>query len=104
MGAGDFVFTPNRSAIADLAFDEDTEDFLEDEVGDPLAEKARAGAPRKTGAGAASIQAVVGEDSESSFVDVSWDAEHDYLRHHEEGTEDMPARPFLRPALESTQI
>jgi HK97 gp10 family phage protein len=66
---------------------------------DEVVERARHMAPKRTGAGAASIHKEPREDSgEVVGYDVSWDTEHDYMRFHELGTEHMPARPFLRPA------
>lgn len=68
---------------------------------EPVVEDAKANAPRKTGAGAASIRAEVdwsGEDGPA--VRVGWDTDHYYMRFHELGTKHLPARPFLRPAVD----
>ncbi len=66
----------------------------------PVVQGARADAPKRTGAGAASIR------SESSLTDtdpgvrVSWERDRYYMRFHEQGTKYLPARPFLVPALD----
>jgi HK97 gp10 family phage protein len=65
-------------------------------VGDKVAERAALAAPKRTGAGAASIHAEVVDDE----VRVGPDAEHWYLIFSEVGTSRAPARPFLRPALD----
>jgi HK97 gp10 family phage protein len=70
-----------------------------EEGADGVVERARKDAPKKTGAGARSIhKEPIEEDGGVVGYSVSWDTEHDYMRFHELGTEDMPARPFLRPA------
>lgn len=62
---------------------------------------ARAGAPKDTGAGAASIfvDAVLATDQWEARV--SWERTRYYMYFHEIGTVHMSARPFLVPALES---
>lgn len=65
-------------------------------VGEQVAERAQELAPKRTGAGAASIHAEV-VDGE---VRVSWDPEHFYMLFQEVGTSEMSPRPFLRPALD----
>lgn len=70
-------------------------------VGQQVADKAAQGAPKASGAGAASITYEVDEDDRGAFVKVSWDRDHFYLAFHELGTSRMPARPFLRPALDA---
>jgi len=70
--------------------------------GTDVAERARAAAPRRTGAGADSIQALPrtqgGTHSEAQ-VRVSWARIYYYMYFHERGTVTLPARPFLVPAL-----
>lgn len=90
-------------AIDDLAYDDDVEDLLE-EVGDDIADLAADLAPRRSGAGAASIHAETSLDSGGWVVDVSWDPQHFYMGFQEEGTERRPAQPFLRPAFESYRL
>lgn len=93
----------NQSAIDELGFNDEAVDMLED-VGDQVADIARGLAWKDTGEGAESIHGEVGEDSGSAFVDVSWDREHFYMTFQEVGTEDRPASPFLRPALDQARI
>lgn len=66
----------------------------------PVVDAARAAAPKRTGAGAASIHAEVASTAGKAEIDVSWDRDHFYLKFHELGTRRMPARPFLVPALD----
>jgi HK97 gp10 family phage protein len=65
---------------------------------DAVAERARALAPRNTGAMADSIHAVRTGPTQFS---VSFDKDHFYGQFVETGTEKMPPRPFLRSALDS---
>lgn len=69
-------------------------------VGDRVAERAAQAAPKRSGEGAASIHAEVANDSDGRHVRVSWSAERFYMLFVEIGTSQMPARPFLRPALD----
>lgn len=100
--AGDFRFDPDRAVMEHIAFDEETEDLLE-EMGDLVAEIAHDLAPTLTGEGADSIHGELDQDSESAFVDISWDQDHFYMGFKELGTEHESATPFLRPALDQTQ-
>lgn len=93
----------DADAIADLGFSDEVADLAQD-VGDQVAERAAELAPKRTGAGAASIHAELGEDEDGAYADVSWDRDHFYMGFKELGTEHEPAQPFLRPALEQTQI
>lgn len=89
----------NQAAIDALAADPYVRERLV-EGAKPVVVAAQAGAPKRTGAGAASIGA------EAVFVDagwaarISWDRAHFYMRFQEYGTKTIDARPFLRPALE----
>ena len=69
------------------------------EGADRVAENARRRAPKRTGAGAASIHAeeVAGRFGGYEFR-VSFDPEHYYMLFQEVGTEHQQAQPFLRPA------
>lgn len=66
-------------------------------IGEQVADRAAAAAPRDTGEGAGSIRAEVVDDE----VRVSWDRTHFYMLFSEVGTSKMNARPFLRPALDA---
>lgn len=90
----------NQSAIDDLS-KAPAVPILEN-VGGQVAERAAQLAPKRTGAGAASIHAEAEVDGESAVAKVSWAPEFFYLYFHEMGTSKMSARPFLRPALDGT--
>jgi HK97 gp10 family phage protein len=96
--ARDFELVWSARALDELLEDRSVLDRLQ-ELGDEVARVAAERAPKLTGAGAASIRAEVGVDSQGPHVDISWDKDHFYLIFHEVGTEHQPARPFLRPAL-----
>jgi len=70
------------------------------EYGDRIAEAARGFAAKDTGAGAASITAVVTDYGETVEADVSWDEAHHYMYFDEVGTYKMAAHPALGPALD----
>lgn len=91
------------AAIASLAETPEAAEMAQ-EAGDVIADRARDLAPKRTGAGAASIRADVGDDEDGYYADVSWDADHFYMGFAELGTERQAARPFLRPALDESSI
>lgn len=93
----------DAGAIADLEDDPAMDDLLED-IADDIADLARANAPKLTGEGAASIHGQLGEDADGSHVDVSWSDDQFHMGFHEEGTAELPPRPFLRPALEQYRL
>jgi HK97 gp10 family phage protein len=68
-------------------------------VSEPRAARARATAPKRTGAGAASIGNEAVLEADEWTARVGWDQAHFYLLFHEVGTGSMPARPFLVPAF-----
>lgn len=74
--------------------------LLGDIVGPAIAEDAAAMAPKRTGAGAASIHSELVEDASGPVVRVSWDKAHFYMGFAELGTSRQSATPFLRPAAE----
>jgi HK97 gp10 family phage protein len=82
------------AAVTALARDRQVESVLAD-VGRQIAGAARAAAPHRTGAGAASIgpQMLPGE------VRVSWDRAHDYMRFPNFGTRYMTGKHFLDNAV-----
>lgn len=87
-------------AISNLATDRRVIAVLK-HVGDQVADRAAATAPRSVGGldhGADSIRAEVADDGS---VRVSWDQAHFYMAFQELGTSRMTARPFLRPALDA---
>lgn len=72
------------------------------QAGDRVADYARADAPRgnPSHGGADSIRCEVELEPTGWEAHIGADREHYYLDFHETGTAHMPARPFLRPALE----
>jgi HK97 gp10 family phage protein len=71
---------------------------------EPNIRAAQAAAPKRTGAGAASIHAEAILDGGEWVVDVSWTRERYYMYFHERGTRYMHARPFLVPAFGDAPI
>lgn len=69
------------------------------DIGDDIAERAKALAPKRTGALAEGIHAELGRDPIAGLeVRVSYSKDEFYGLFHELGTEKNPATPFLRPA------
>lgn len=93
------VGSVNMAAIAALVHHPQVEHDV-DRGADKIVSGARMDAPKDTGAGAASIHA---ERQPDGSVRVGWDDAHDYMRFHELGTEQMNARPFLRPAADRAE-
>jgi len=71
------------------------------EVAQPVVRDARVGAPKRTGAGAASIHAEDFLDGNVQTARISWDRNHFYMYFHNQGTRVLPARTFLEDALEA---
>ena len=91
----------NQTAIRSLRDDPGVKAGL-GRAGDQVADRAASLAPKRTGAGAASISAEMGEDGDGAYDRVTWDAAHYYMFFQEVGTSKMSARPFLRPALDGS--
>lgn len=85
--------------VRELAEDPALEAFLLD-VGRRVAAIARAGAPKRTGAGAASIRPETVLEPDGWSVRVSWDQAHDYMRFHDLGSRTIAPRRFLETALD----
>ena len=66
------------------------------EVAEAAAARMRKRAPANTGRGAASIHV---EPDPDGFR-IGWDRQHYYMSFQEFGTEDEPARPFMRPTVD----
>jgi HK97 gp10 family phage protein len=64
-------------------------------VGEDVARESAIRAPKRTGAGAASIRPEAVLDGDSWEVQVSWDREHYYMYFHQVGTRYMPPHPFM---------
>lgn len=100
MATSDAYVVLNQPAIDSLADDPQTLAAML-EAAKPVVDKARFDAPRRSGLGAASIQAQpFSEIGGEQTVHISWDREHYYLGFHELGTVQLPARHFLEDALE----
>jgi HK97 gp10 family phage protein len=89
-------FQPNEAGLKTLIADLASENLRP--AAERVAETARQLAPRDTGGMADSIKAI--RTGPSQFR-VSFDKDHFYGQFVETGTEKMPPRPFLRPALDS---
>ncbi|MFG3709214.1 hypothetical protein ACGF7U_31410 [Micromonospora sp. NPDC047670] len=70
------------------------------EAGRGVAAVARSLAPRRTGEGAASIDAWPGTGPGGPHTDVAWDQDHFYMSFQDGGTKDLPARRFMADALD----
>jgi len=90
----------DQQAVAAVAASTDVRDLLM-EAGEPVEDRAKLGAPKETGEGAGSIRREPVLDGFAWTVRISWDRPHYYLYFHDRGTEHLPARPFLEPALEA---
>jgi HK97 gp10 family phage protein len=104
-GHGEFAMATrvvlNRAAIQALGHRPSLREKLI-HVAQVIATRAQGLAPKRSGAGAASIHVVSVETAEGWTVRVSWDATHRYMLFQEVGTSTMQPRPFLRPALKRT--
>jgi HK97 gp10 family phage protein len=69
-----------------------------EEVAEAAADLMRKRAPKDSGEGAASIH-VEPDDDEPGFR-IGWDPDHFYMLFPEFGTEQQPARPFMRPTAD----
>lgn len=68
--------------------------------GAQVAGDARAKAPKRTGAGAASIHAESVLDGPEITAHISWDRDHFYMSFQDLGTQTLPPLHFLEDALE----
>jgi hypothetical protein len=93
--ASGFRLELDRNAVDDLAFGEEAED-LALEAGEAVAVIARRLAPKRTGAGARSIQAKSSQDAGGAYAEVSWDKAHEYMR--------FSNSHFLEPALRAAEL
>lgn len=96
--AGDVRVLPRQREIERLATTIEMRDALL-EAAAPAVREAQSHAPKRTGAGAASIRAEAVLDGPQWEARLSWDQLHFYMRFHELGDRILPARPFLVPAL-----
>lgn len=87
------------AAVRSIVSSDDMRDFLMEEA-KPVVARAQLLAPKKTGAGAASIRSEPVVDFDEWTVRVSWDRDHYYLYFRDRGTVYQSAAPFLEQALE----
>lgn len=97
-GRSDVRVVVHHDAIQRLLTSDDARDMLRD-ASHPVVAEARARAPKDTGAGARRIHTEMVLDRDEWDALISWDREHFYLYWHEKGSRQLPARPFLVPAL-----
>lgn len=88
----------DQAAIRAYARDPSMGPALVEAAGRGVAQ-AKALAPRRSGAGAASIGVEPVLDGPEWTAHASWDQVHHYMMFHELGTRYLPARPFLVPAF-----
>jgi len=89
----------DEAAVAALGDSRGAQALLAD-LGRQMAGVARAGAPHRTGAGAASIGPHLGPGQ----VRVGWDSPHDYLRFPNFGTRYVTGTHFLEHALDYAHL
>ena len=87
----------DRAALDSLATDPGVLAGVE-QVAEAAAGKMRGRAPKDTGEGAASIH--VEPDPDDPGFRIGWDPDHFYMLFPEFGTEQQPARPFMRPTAD----
>ena len=89
----------DQAAIRGLAHEPAMGPLLVQAAG-PGVRAARSQAPKRTGAGAASIGVEAVLDGPEWTAHASWDQLRYYMIFHERGSRYLPARPFLVPAFE----
>lgn len=90
----------HRNEIEAIKRSPQMRDVLMDVTEQQLLPDAQQRAPKRTGAGAASIHAEPVLEDDEWTTHTSWDRDHFYMWFPEKGTVHQPARPFLVPALE----
>lgn len=89
----------DERAVRALSSSDDMRDLLL-EVAEPVVDRARMRAPKKTGRGAESIRSEPVLDMDAWTVRVSWEREQYHMYFRERGTRYQSADPFLEAALE----
>ena len=97
--SGDTRVVLRQHEIDDMLHDPWIADMLLD-AAVPVVRDARAGAPKRTGAGAASIHAESVLDGPEITAHISWDRDHFYMSFVDLGTHVLPPLHFLEDALE----
>lgn len=97
-GDVDVTVSLDMAAINAVLRDPGLGDVLLNAARPTLVATARSLAPRRTGAGAASIRAEATLMADGWEVRVSWDDAHKYMRFQDKGTKYVPAKHFLEQA------
>lgn len=97
--SGDTVVRIRDSEVDRLLRDPEIADLLMNSSL-PIVARARLGAPKRTGRGAASIHAESVLDGPEITVHVSWSRDAFYMYFQDQGTSRLPALHFLEDALE----
>jgi hypothetical protein len=87
------------AGLRDLSNSDAVRDFLL-EVAEPIVDRARALAPKRSGRGAASIHAEDVHDGFQWTVRIGWTRDRYYMRFQDQGWENHAGREFLIAALE----
>lgn len=95
----DVTVIVDMAAVGQLGRDPQLRDALMD-IAQPVVQAAKAGAPKRTGRGAASIHAEPVLDQLEWTAHISWTRDAFYMGFVDRGTSVLPARPFLEHALE----
>jgi HK97 gp10 family phage protein len=90
----------SEAGVQEVMYSDDVRDMLMD-AARPVVARAKASAPRRTGAGADSIRAEPVFDGFEWTVRVSWTRDSYYLYFHDQGTRYQRAQGFLEGALEA---
>jgi hypothetical protein len=101
MPDSDVLVVLDEDGFRELRSSDDMRDFLMEEA-EPIVDRARYGAPKRTGRGAESIRAEPVMDLDEWTVRVSWTRERYYMYFHNEGTKYVPEMGFLEAALEGS--
>jgi hypothetical protein len=97
--AADVIVVLHQNEISNILTDPWVADLLM-HYGDLTAYDAAARAPKRTGAGAASIHAESVLDGPEVTARISWSQDRFYMYFHDLGTVHLPAQHFLEDALE----
>lgn len=93
-------FNLDEAALKRFAEGSEVKNYLEQQAS-AVANDARALAPKRTGAMAASIDYEIVDGDDGLEARVSFDQDHFYGIFAELGTSEQSAQPFLRPALDA---
>lgn len=97
---GDTRVVLHQSEIDGLSADPEIREMLHAAAEQMVVPLAQANAPKRTGAGAASIRSESVLDGPVWVEHISWDQDHFYMYFQDRGTRVLPARTFLEDSLE----